>query len=64
MESQENKIIHNTNEQPNKNESQSQNKCQIKNEINENPNNQNIKVFTKPNERIKTKVLNIYKFFI
>lgn len=60
METKENKIITNTNEQSNKNQISSQNDSQIQNIINEIPNNQNIKVFTKPNERMKTKVPHIY----
>ena len=62
METQENQIIPNTNEQSNKSEISTQDERKIKNEINENPNNQTIKVFTKPNERIKTKVFHKYNF--
>ena len=60
MESQENKININTEEQPNKTEISSQNESQTQDNINKNPNNENINVFTKPNERIKTKVHNLF----
>ena len=59
MEAQEeNKINSNTNESQDKNEILPQKEPEVPpNEIKENPPQQNPKVFTKPSERAKTKVI-------
>jgi len=59
MEAQEeNKINSNTNESQDKNEILPKKEAEVpRNEIKENPPQQNPKVFTKPSERAKTKVI-------
>jgi hypothetical protein len=66
MEAQEeNKINSNTNESQDKNEILPQKEAEVpQNEIKENPPQQNQKVFTKPSERAKTKVIFKIKFYI